>query len=182
MGVEMKLSFFCLCLLLLICMTAPGFAATYSVSLPCTGYYSPGASQVVNVNFHQTFASISSVRIAWSGDIFSSMLDVGGGWMPLPGQFRSTLPSATAQTGYMDNQSFNLTTTFQGGGSWAFLLDGQSTLTMYFDENQGDYPGHGDLATASLLLDGTLVPEPSALMCLGMGLAGCVPFLRRKRR
>ena len=63
--------------------------------------------------------------------------------------------------------------------SWSDLLDGTGTITLGYDEyiiQDGGYVQHGSvtLNSATLIVEGTVTPEPGTLALLGFAL----PFLR----
>jgi hypothetical protein len=142
-----------------------------------------------------TFTEIFHVYIDWAGEL------TGGLATPFPGPgdpfpidagalaslgsnpyFRSADVWGGEAT-YPDPEAFDLILEFQlpGPSTWSDLLDGAGTITIEYDELNitGSYVEHGTLLLneATLLVDGTVVPEPVTLLFLGIGAlwirAGC---------
>jgi PEP-CTERM motif len=71
-----------------------------------------------------------------------------------------------------------------GGSSWSDLLDGQGKVTIEYVELiiQGGYIEHGSvsLTNAALIVEGTIVPEPSMLLLFGVGAAYAQMRYRRR--
>lgn len=190
-------------LLLVICCAGTLQAATFTVNLPCTGSYYAGEQYSTIIDLGQSFTSIQSVSVAWSGKIW-------GGLVPMPpynsvptnGRViaaiwndsnaiskQGTTPSLGAAT-YPSPASFDCTTAltpYLGNSSWDFLLDGKTRVTIDFSqiltipENGMPIQPRYQLDSASLIVDGTPVPEPSSIVALLLGIGGVIPIIRRRR-
>jgi hypothetical protein len=194
-----------LCVLLLICLiTTTALAETYVLSLNCLGDY--GTPQTISVDFGQSFSSVQSVSIAWSGQITPGgvLADPDGivGPSPVPGWFtagflvddefpveEAVTPALGGMT-YPGPESFNLTSVFNpidNHQGWDFLLDGRADLLVQVasDNIVLFYPGWGatgSLGSASLILDATPVPESGALFTMLSGIFGSTLYAYRRRK
>ena len=201
-----RVTIVCVVLAVLVVVAGAAQANTYTLALSgCSGSYAPGSWRDINVDFGQTFSSIQSVSIVWSGSVTPGWFDFydveGGGYRsgPWEGSFtawsREASPFKHAGTGglgaptYPGSESFSLTTAFSGTGSWATLLDGKTTLGLEFDPlilgNPGPgtfIPPSGFISGASLVLEATPIPEPAGAVGLLCGIGWLGSLVRRRRK
>jgi hypothetical protein len=140
-----------------------------------------------------TFSEISHVYIDWSGAITAALLqsvdprtyepigepgpiDVGV-YASLRYPRRTTVWAGGAT--YPNPEPFDCLSEFEllGNTTWSDLLDGQGTITVDYTEYivlYGNYVEHGsiDLDSATLMVDGTIVPEPASILLLIIGALG----------
>jgi hypothetical protein len=193
---------------LLLCCAVVAQAGTYTISLPSLaatyGDSNPNASnppplsRTCSINFGHTFASIQSVSISWSGqnydgysmDMFTYETYPRKGYFGAYLQDGSTTHKEAGGGGQGVYGSFSDTTSFapyNGYISWDFLLDGTANLNMHYVRANLIIPElitisncYGSLDSVSLTLEGTVVPEPSAIAGLLTGLVALGGFMRRR--
>ena len=182
------------------------FGGTYTMPLTLTGTYpEESGARSQTVDFGISFESIQSVSITWLGSIVGGTRGDGG---PPPFPIITTpydcglLAWFTSDTGgiaqqaigpvcgkdtYPSSESFSSTDAFTGSGSWSFLLDGRAQIfirmnMVIFLDPQPRYRTYatGELSSATLILEGSPVPEPSGLVALLLGLTKAT-MLARKR-
>jgi hypothetical protein len=130
-----------------------------------------------------TFSEISHVYIDWSGEITAGLAirytdtcnpfprDVG-----IKAGFYPPLRTAEVWGGegtYPVPEPFDVLSQI-GGTNWSDLLDGKANIEVEYDEIimlYGEYIEHGSvvLDEATLIVEGTVVPEPATLTLLGLG-------------
>ena len=170
--------------------------------LDCAGQYnfdSPYWSSDFYLGY--TFTEISQVYIDWDGEITGGMavqldpqtLEPLGEPFPMIVEIsaylgsnpylRSTNVWGGAVT-YPDPEPFDCLSEFElyGGSTWSDLLDGTGTIIINYGEAisiNGYYTEHGSIAldSATLIVDGVIVPEPTVLLFISIGVIG----LRCKR-
>jgi hypothetical protein len=144
-----------------------------------------------------TFTEISYVYIDWSGEITAGLavdpmrpgpqpfpLDVGIsaylGANPWPRLAAVYGGEAT----YPEPEGFDLQSEFglPGATTWSDLLDGQGTIKIGHVVLGGPYLAYAefgfvDLSSATLIVEGTIVPEPATLFLLALGAV----MMRKKR-
>ena len=143
---------------------------------------------VLEFDLGVTFTDISHVYMDWSGEITGALardypdpdnifaIDVAiGSYLGSAPNWRHTDFWAGAAS-YPDAEPFDDLSEFEllGGSTWSALLDGQGTILIHYTEaiiGEGYYREHGfvDLASATLVVDGSIIPEPSTLFLLAMG-------------
>ena len=80
---------------------------------------------------------------------------------------------------YPEPEGFDSRTEFEllGQTTWSDLLDGQGWIGIGYTELGGPYIiyvefGFVDLASATLVVEGTIVPEPATIVLLVAGIIG----------
>ena len=195
----------CVVLLLCLCIATAVQAGTYTLPVACGGSYVTNGSTEFNLNFGQSFSSIQSMTMTWSGQVVAGWYSdpVEGISGPWTGQFSARLytefpnishSASTPLLGrdtYPDAEQFDLTSTFNGWGGpkpWDFLLDGQAYMRVYLIAAFHSGGGGGSLPTGTLdegayvTLEATPIPEPTGLLCLAMGALPVAAGLLRHRR
>lgn len=134
-----------------------------------------------------TFTEIFHVYIDWSGEITGGLavddsnpdepfpIDVGiGAYLESPPNWRHTTRWGGAAT-HPDAEVFDVQSEFvYGTMPWSELFDGEGTITIEYKELvilNGTYVESGSvfLNSATLVVDGTIVPEPASILLLAMG-------------
>ncbi|MDH4240762.1 MAG: PEP-CTERM sorting domain-containing protein [Phycisphaerae bacterium] len=147
-----------------------------------------------------TFTEISHVYMDWSGEITAGLAidqtTPGPQPFPLDVGLHASLgsnpwPRLTDVYGgeatYPEPEGFDFQSKFglPGSTTWSDLLDGQGTISIYYVQLilvTGRYVESGfvDLSSATLIVEGTPVPEPATVIFLTLGVLGlCVG--RRER-
>jgi hypothetical protein len=167
-----------------------GMAKADTVELPlnCAGTYDVNTPPwTTDFDLGVTFSEISHVYIDWSGEINASLLqDIGepsptprngsliayiGAYPPL--QLAGVWRGAAT---YPAPEPFDVRSEFwlSEPATWNNLLDGQETITIFYPVFVStahiiDY-GSAVLNDATLVVEGTIVPEPASLLLFGTGL------------
>jgi hypothetical protein len=173
-------------------------ADTVELPLNCAGTYGFNSYWQANFDLGVTFSEISHVYIDWSGGITAGRaiyytdpcnpfpLDVGIyaslGSNPWP---RSTEVWGGEST-YPEPEIFDKISQFSllGISSWSDLLDGQGNIMISHTSFYGDgwnYIDYGSviLNDATLIVEGTVIPEPATFILLVLGFT---QIIRRKSR
>jgi hypothetical protein len=173
-----------------------------TVELPLTGsagFYDVNTpAWTMDFDLGVTFSEISHVYIDWSGEINASLTQDIGDPEPIPGygrlwsyidaypptRSRFTMVAGGIST-YPDPETFNMQSEFllDPGATWNSLLDGKEAITIEYPEFIStaqiiDY-GSATLNEATLVVEGTIIPEPSTLVLLGLGFT---QVLHQKKR
>jgi len=166
-------------------------AAIVELPLACEGSYDVNSVPwEMNFDLGVTFTEISHVYIDWSGEIKAGLatdpmvpgpqpfpLDVGIsaylGANPWPRLAAVYGGEAT----YPEPEGFDLQSEFglPGATTWSDLLDGQGTIKIGHVILGGPYLayvefGFVDLSSATLIIEGTPVPEPATVLSLCLGI------------
>ena len=169
-------------------------AEIFEVPLPVTGTYHYLQTRDFSVDLGVRLQEVHAVEFRAAGSIVSPVTGPAGGpYRPIGGLFvmalvRDDMSGTTANTPpagkdtypdpepFLDSGSFNQQT-------WGFLLDGSAEGRMYFAGGEWVSGtaggGQGILTVATLIIDATPVPEPTAISTLSMLT---IPLLRRRRR
>ncbi|MHC4061528.1 MAG: PEP-CTERM sorting domain-containing protein [Planctomycetota bacterium] len=179
--------------LLAVCSVAK--ADIVELALDCAGVYDANSSPwSTDFDLGVSFSEISHVYIDWSGDITGGLAVQGGSdpfaidvgiiaYLENPPNWRHTDVWGGEAT-YPGAESFALLSEFQDGiMPWSELFDGQARITIDYTEEiilDGRYVEHGSIVldSATLVVDGTIVPEPGTFLLLGLGAI----FLRQSQR
>ena len=142
-----------------------------------------------NFDLGVTFTEISHVYIDWSGGITGGLAVYYPGQQPFPLDvgvyaglgFNPDLRITEVWGGaasYPSPQIFQQQNEFtlSGTTTWSDLLDGKAKITLGYTEfvfglSGGGYTQHGSIAlnSATLVVDGTVTPEPASILLLAMG-------------
>ncbi|MBN1435956.1 MAG: PEP-CTERM sorting domain-containing protein [Sedimentisphaerales bacterium] len=194
----MKNMFLILMLLLLITAQS-ALANTYPYPLNCAGTYDEN-SDVWEHDFDLgvTFTEITQVSIQWSGEATAGIFIYNNppGEVLVDSEMLATLvlnPGfATAVAGagvaeYPDPEQFSCESIFTGlsPDEIATLLDGTGKIIIernliVTSIGGGSYLSHGEVSLndATLIIEGTLVPEPTGMLML---LLGTTSLLRKNK-
>jgi len=187
---------------ILLVLSAGATGEVVSLPLNCSGFYDINTpAWTYDFDLGVTFSDITNVSIDWSGEITAGLAvqlnpqtfePIGD---PFPNRagvyssfylpFRSNKVLGGAIT-YPNSESFD-TLSEISGIDWSDLLDGQGNINIGFT-----YYGSGvislytgwlefgnvNLNDATLLVEGTIVPEPATLLFLSLGIF----WIRAKRR
>ena len=168
-------------------------------SLGCpTAFDHNSPSWQTNFDLGVTFTQISHVYIDWSGEIMGRLVLA---WHTPPAypsneEIEAALghyPSwryTTAlggKTTYPESEVFDRLSEFVNGSmSWSELFDGQGTITIEYPELLSvpeisviEY-GFINLTSATLIVDGTIVPEPATIVLFVTGIIGLRTRKRKK--
>jgi hypothetical protein len=191
--------------IVVILMAGPSLVSADIVEFPldCAGVYDFNtAPWSTDFDLGVSFTEISHVYIDWAGDITAG-LAVQGGSDPfamvvgIKAYLNPPIDAATTVWGgeatYPDPEAFDSQSEFAlsyGVQTWSGLLDGQGVAQIYYTEAiilDGMYVEHGsvDLTSATLVVDGTVVPEPATVLLLAIGAVwvqlSCGPKARQRR-
>lgn len=158
--------------------------------LDCEGQYSYFYTWTTDFDLGVSFVEIENIYIDWSGTITAELVgiigfpDRGG---PLDAQFVAILyelephnyfARAEIQGGvatYPDPDPFALQSAFTNEG-WSTFLDGRGSVSIQVVQLARpavaytiEYPS-GQLDSATLVFEGTLVPEPMSILLLTLGI------------
>jgi hypothetical protein len=173
-----------------IVLMLAGLSAGDTIELPlnCAGFYDVNTSPwTMDFDLGVTFSEISHVYIDWSGEINAGLYQDSVNPEPVPfngrldAYFGNYLPPGIAgaavgggMSTYPGSEQFAMRSEFVlFAPTWDFLLDGKEIVTI-------DYPlllswvhvidyGSAVLNDATLVVEGTIIPEPNTLILLGLG-------------
>jgi len=146
------------------------------------------------------FTDISNVYMDWAGEITGGLAvyDFHPGepfpeYVGIYAYLRPPIGHSTStwggQSTYPDPEPFDCLSEFglSGTDTWLGLLDGQGTILIDYTEllkTGGQYVEHGcvTLDGAALVVDGTIVPEPSTILLLTIGMFALRVNERNKSR
>ena len=173
---------------ILLMAVSGAWADTVTLPLNCAGYYDVNTpAWTYNFDLGVTFGEITNVYIDWSGEITGGIeqymdnpdhIIIDGGLQAVIGtypQFGAAIVRAGALT-YPDPQVFNVQSEYMPLTNWNFLLDGKDEIEIdhlsikTYPEYHIIDEGSAILNNATLIVEGTIVPEPSTLILLALGL------------
>jgi hypothetical protein len=172
-----------ICSIVVFIFCTISYGDIYEIPLAVEGYYEFNNSISFNIDLGTELTEIHDVRFSCSGDIAG---------IDAPGMFECTFIAGAAkwQHAYTDAISSPTYTAFtddnipfisSNSATWDFLLDGEGsgyvrliTNIIYIPEFPPEHI-YGNLSSASLSINATPVPEPTAVFLLGVG----VIFLRK---
>ncbi len=190
---------------IMLAITGVALGDTVELPLNCTGAYDINTPfWTMDFNLGVTFSEISNVYINWSGTITAEVAywsDNPDDTFPLDGEFLlrfyNSHPAGPFDyaPGYADMlkgvdtypapEPFDSNTVpYFSSGYLSELLDGKASVSLLFKKSpryEFTYTlinPSGQLDSATLVFEGTIVPEPGSLFLL---LAGAV-YLARKRK
>ena len=183
--------------LVLLAGAGTGWGELVEVPLDCAGQYDPTSiSWDGEFDLGVEFVDIAAVFIDWSLEITAGLAEPEGGGEPYPLEvgIRAVLggpPNWRYTEVYGGESTYPLPEVFDvrselvyAGMPLSELFDGQGTIGLRYTRLiiiGGMYVEGGSVTvnSASLVVEGTVVPEPSVF---GLGAAGAVAWWRRKRR
>jgi hypothetical protein len=165
-------------------------AELVELPLDCAGTYDiDNPYWIGDFDLGVTFTEIFHVYIDWAGEITGGLaidphapddpFPVDAGLLAVIGKpliWRHTEVWG-GETTYPNPEPFATQSEFQEGTMpWSKLFHGQGTITIEYTELiiPGSYIEHGSvfLTGATLVVDGTVVPEPAMLLFLAVGACG----------
>jgi len=171
-----------------------------TLPLDCAGEYTSGSIWTTDFDFGVEFTDISHAYIDWSGEITAGLVELNSNPdEPFPmdvGIIAYLEPPIRANTlllggepTYPEPEPFDCWSEFEleyDVENWSGLLDGQGTISVYYTEYiiiEGGYIEHGlvQLDEASLVIDGTPVPEPGTVLFLLTGSFAISNFKRKRK-
>lgn len=157
-------------------------------TLGCTTLFDPNHSWTSDIDLGVEFSQIDHVYMDWAGQITAGLAvtwDDPENPFPLEVGIRASLgsnpwPRLTEVWGgepnYPEPEPFDCLSEFGSSGStWSDLLDGQGTLALSYKESvfggSGRYiePGSISLTSATLIVEGVVIPEPATITLLLIG-------------
>ena len=164
-------------------------AAVIELPLACAGDYDSNTPDwTTDFDLGVSFTEITNVYIDWSGEITGGLVTRIRDPEPSPADvlIHASLGSNPTpryanvwggEATYPAPELFGGVSQFElsGSDSWSDLLDGQGTILIKYQELiiiDGSYVEFGSvtLDQATLIVQGTLVPEPMTLCFLAMGV------------
>jgi len=174
---------------LVLAISVPADATIIEVPLDCAGVYEASTGPwTTEFDLGVEFTEISHVYIDWSGAITGGLavdgsnpdepfpMDVGiGAYLESAPNWRHTTHWGGAET-YPEAEAFDVESEFiYGSMPWSELFDGRGVITIEYNEAiivGGTYVEGGSvlLDSARLVVDGTIVPEPTTVALLSVGV------------
>jgi hypothetical protein len=165
------------------------YATIIELPLECEGEYLFHETWTASFDVGVEFAEISSIYMDWSGEITASQ----GMLFPIAFQFVASLYEsdpynyyarayvAGGVPTYPNPEPFDLASQFDAD-YWIKLLDGQSNIEIWFGDtihllDSVVSAGTGRLDSATLVIEGTVIPEPCTLCLFALGAV----LLKRKK-
>lgn len=186
----------------ILCLSATAGADIIEFPLNCAGTYDVN-TPVWRYNFDLgvMFSEISRVYIDWSGEIYGGLLGMVGrpdtDTIPIDGSLYAQFsypPMRTAivsrgDSTYPNPEPFDIRSEFLPSGTsrWNDLLDGMGTISIYYPKRDPWIPeffvidyGSAVLNNSMLVIEGTVIPEPSTLLLFSVGMFGI--WIKRNRK
>jgi hypothetical protein len=183
---------------IILAMAGAALGDTVELPLNCAGTYDINTPyRTIDFDLGVTFSEISHVYIDWSGEItagraiyytdpcnpFPLKVGIYAGFYP---PFRHAEAWGGEQT-YPSPEPFDSISEIKPS-IWSDLLDGQGNIGIQYEELAwvygsygGEYIEHGSvmLDNATLIVEGTVIPEPATFILLALGFT---QIIRRKSR
>ena len=163
-------------------------AVIIELPLECEGEYGFHDTWITAFDLGVEFTEISSIYIDWSGEItaFQGMYGIYASqfvaslYESEPHNYFARAYMAGGTTTYPNSEPFDLQSQFTD--DWTMLLDGQSNIKIWFGDTIHPLgsvvsAGTGRLDSATLIIEGTIIPEPVTVSLLALGIV----LLRRRR-
>ncbi len=182
-------------IMIVLSVAAGAWADVIELPLDCAGTYDINTpSWSYDFDLGVTFSEISYVYIDWSGEITAGLaINYTDPCNPFPlevgirASFNPPFRYVEVWGGegtYPASELFDTLSEIQAG-SWSDLFDGQGTIRIQYQELvllNGRYTEHGSvmLDDATLIVEGTVVPEPTTILLLSFG-AGLMVRMRNSR-
>jgi hypothetical protein len=175
------------------------FADVVTLPLNCAGDYNVNTPRwTTNFDLGVTFSEISHVYIDWSGEINADLYPGNPDPIPYYGIMEadistlSPLAFATVFGGvstYPNPEPFDARSEFvlwDVHYTWNDFFDGKGTITILVPSIAGDpppiYRGSAVIDNATLVIEGTIIPEPSTLVLIGLGFTQVLGLKRNNRK
>jgi len=171
-------------------------ATIIELPLNCAGTYDTGPGWSVDFDLGDEFTDISHVYIDWSGEITAAravyynnpndsfIVPVGiTTHIGNPPNWKHT-DFWGGESTYPNAQTFDVKSEYiYGKMPWSELYDGKGNMKIYYSapglmEGYIIENGLVTLNNAKLIIDGTLVPEPTTIFLLAIGVGGII--MRKK--
>ena len=164
----------------------------FEVPLDCAGEYGVGDVWTVPIDLGVTFSEITSVGIDWSGEICATVIadaQTGSPEIPIDGQFFARLYESSPYHYFGEAIISGGGTTYPGvflfteqsllsATDWVELTDGIANMAIWFYDTRPATMDHvvveegsGELIFGTLIVEGTVVPEPGTLGLVVVGAA-----------
>jgi hypothetical protein len=184
---------------MILALAVGASADVVSLPLNCAGTYDINTpAWTYDFDLGVTFSDISHVYIGWSGEITGGQEQwmSNPNLMPFDGLLRAAIGSEIStgiavadviggENTYPAPEPFDTQSEFYlilPTMNWNYILDGKDVIKIYYPTSP-TYPevhiidwGSANLNNATLVIEGTIIPEPSTLILLGLGF---IQILRR---
>jgi len=182
---------------ILLVLSAGATGEVVSLPLNCAGTYEIySTAWSYDFDFGVTFSQITNVYIDWSGEATANLYYLDGRTDPKGSVIGAAIELSYPQyadvtigggmSTYPDPEPFNEISEFQlDGGSWANILDGRGIIRIGYSmpimPGIGYFVEYGSvvLNDSTLIVEGTVVPEPATIFLMSLGLLGIRSISRR---
>lgn len=182
--------------MIVLCAAATASAATYEFAFSCPNVYYPATNPVnVHVDFGQSFTSIQSLTVEWTGTSNPGWYQwKPGEWEPviteplrseLVASLDNVAEAAQSLSDPLSSYPKQNQLMLKSGQDWSSLLDGSADLSVVIRVinppfNIVSYP-YARFTSTKLILEATpaSVPEPASIIALVCGLGA---FAWRRKR
>jgi len=174
---------------IVLALAVGAFGDVVELPLDCAGFYDVSTpAWTMDFDLGVTFSEISHVYIDWSGEITAGLAE----YYSDPG---NPFPLKVGVSAFLGSNPWRQKILWGGEGTyplpepfdiiseilpsvWSDLFDGQGTILIGYEEiniwpptDPGYYIEHGSvmLNDATLIVEGTTVPEPTTLILFGFG-------------
>ena len=182
-------------ILFLLLNTSVAYSSIVELPLACEGLYTGYSTWEGDFDFEVTFQEITNANISWTGEItaglyrredetlFPNLLLFSIMLTDHSGNFIGYTHTGGGQKTYPESESFDDCLLEFWHKDFKYLLDGQGHILIRFDFRPPPSiyecieEGSVLLHKASLVVKGTIIPEPATVLLLGLGAV----MLRKKR-